>query len=697
MYSCYPKAVGRVLDGWVKTRATFSDYAGVLKMMTASGQAAKMVLRSCTTEEFEAVAKSKCESLLLDLLKNALKNRSRRHKSLGDDESLLASLEAFDTHVHQDWFIPKSFQYSVEVVRDLVRSKTIDVLELKKRLRELEEEYIGNGEAPWNLIVEYVVGPGKMYDDEAACSMQSRVCETEGQELVNDLLDKVKNCSHPALGVPRGSNMLLPGISKSREVLSRKKKEGSAFTTTQSRKLSTYADSLLKMVSAGLRQELSTALGPASTLCSDALLNDGYGYGPTLVDQDDAGPSQKGLDGVLPMTDLRHTLTRPDITQQEALSKIVSKGTLEAVKIYEDQALNVYAIMGHVLNKTQAFAPLGYVPLKNLDFESAEGLTAWMQQLPGVDESPISSQWQTMTVLTKYSEIPIAGEVEALQMFKNLWAECKGLKFVGIEKEASDSLLTRMPKKSCVRLFLCDFFKPLREQTELMGAGHLAKPDQISTVQATAAQVLEKLPSLQTVSDQDSRWQEQLGLDEPPAMKAFVADIAAKAASQMDNMKIRGANALVASMKTASILLKQVSPVWEKPFRDIMREKCEAIAKAGGNIDQLLQAIKKLCHNIESYVEAYQDATASVQESADATASGQVVSSHIAAQKIRKQCVHYANFYVATTMYRHADIRHRNEKEAARGPDTLLSEIELLVATAETKTIARAGKRRQNI
>ena len=110
----------KVFDMRVQAKATFADYAGVLKMMTASGQAAKMLLTCCTTEEFEVVAKSKCEMVLLELLKSAVKYRKNRHKAFGDDVDLVASIDTFAKYVHEDWFIPKALQYSVELVRDLV-------------------------------------------------------------------------------------------------------------------------------------------------------------------------------------------------------------------------------------------------------------------------------------------------------------------------------------------------------------------------------------------------------------------------------------------------------------------------------------------------------------------------------------------------------------------------------------------------
>ena len=291
----------RIFDGWVKESATFSDYAGVLRMMTASGQAAGVLLRCCTMEEVEAVMQSTCESLLLDLLKKALKTESRMHKPLADDESLLAGIEAFEANVHQDWFMPKSFQYSVEVVRDLVRCKTLDVLALKKRLRELGEYIEKTGEATGDLIVEYVVGPGKRYYDEAVCCMQARAGEAKSQELVLDLISRGEELlALPEWGAD-GLEEVAAWHEQVQKVLSRKRKrkKGSVITTTHSQKLSTYAGHVVQETSEGVGKVLSASFGWALKMCYDALSRDGYDY-YGHVDEDDADPSQNGLIGGCP-------------------------------------------------------------------------------------------------------------------------------------------------------------------------------------------------------------------------------------------------------------------------------------------------------------------------------------------------------------------------------------------------------------
>ena len=189
-----------VFEAKVQTKATFGDYAGLCSLWLRTSEDFQAMLSVCSETDAESIIKAQCETVLINLLKAALRNKTVGKALTASGQTVVEDVGTFAKFVLRDpGFGAKSLQPAVKLMHDVVACRSAEVKDLESTLEVLGGHLRGkfNKCEPGDLqegiqrgggvILEFLTSAGKAFHEEARCVLEDRAGERANEEKVDEM------------------------------------------------------------------------------------------------------------------------------------------------------------------------------------------------------------------------------------------------------------------------------------------------------------------------------------------------------------------------------------------------------------------------------------------------------------------------------------------------------------------------------
>ena len=437
----------QIFDAKAQAKATFGDYTGLCKLMCKDSKDIELLLDVCGAAQTESIVKSKCEGVLLQCLRSAIKLNAKNKAPLTALGQVV--IDEIGTFTKAAWldagFVAESLKPGLDILSDVVTCRTVDVRKLDATLKFLED---GGGETR-GVLVEFLIGQGKAFYAEAVAASDDRRGEIANQERCDQMQASVAElCDRSRDSVSFSDEDFLNKAAEVRRdckaIKNRKKKDSPGpCTQTQLDLVSKAELGVTTLLDKGLEEEMRVRIELALVMCAEALQNDG------LI-------NQHGLRKALSSKVIRENLMAADSFDHQVWN---DNGLWkDRISSYRRKCEETTAVMDIALNTmpTASTTVFDQVPPTTvIDAQTASLLEPWLKKC-GVLSKTVESHWNQL-ILKIYLQATAGKTQKTKVLFANVLAECRNPKFVGLDKELVDTLLCTLPPRSAERNFIHAF------------------------------------------------------------------------------------------------------------------------------------------------------------------------------------------------------------------------------------------------
>ena len=561
----------------------------------------------------------------------------------------------------------------------MLSSKRVDVTSLRTDIDYLDNyATLSDKDRHGGVIIEFLVGVGSAFVEEATAACDDRADEIENQRAVDDFLARAA----AFLGADDVNadvlNQAAAYMEETSKAHSRKKvkKDHQSFTPSQKAVVEAERQKVSAHVSKGVAKELVQRVERVFAICAEAVDNDGY------------VKSVEGLVGAVSLDNLETVLCPVDIVDHAfckvAVKPALGEHLLDLMKRHKATSATLLGVLSYALCRTKALQTFATRP-KEVAMSSVDAIRPWLEKISV--SVTVLENWQPRW-LEAFMQESTKQIDDAAAKFKIVVGECAAGKFTGLPKEVVDACVAPLPSKSSAKKVVAIFLQLVQEYTHLLKQASDATPKKLQVVQRLSSQVLADVAKSVGEGSVAHELEKRFELDSP-ALKDFVESVRAKA-DEMQNACVTGALGKLDALTTNSE--KKLGSVCktmttEKDFRTHMQQQGNALAKFQKDLKAGIEAVRAQAGIPKTDPGSKADTPSGQAAGVEDTPVGQATPdlSHLGAElrtrveealakagAAEATCMQYTCMYVAFTLFRNTATSRDNvigakNKELLRG------------------------------
>lgn len=638
----------KIFDAQVQGCLAFGDHEAVGKMMMRDSRPAQDLLKVCPERDVVLVMKSKSEATILQAMQRHLKSKKRK---MGEAAELIVVLSVYSKYANFANCLVHSMHPTLKkllVIIDHGAASVTDLCDAVEFLEQLESAGKAGATASGqdkSVLLEFLLGAGKPFFDEAAAAATARQHELANQNELHKKQEQATELRQRAehTQMDRGYLDLVGGfLDEARKIQTRRKTQN-AWSKTQLKELQTCVDSVKQALGPAMKKDLADRLATSVEMCQEALANDGY---VSLNEEQTSGQSLQGaltketlVAGMMPETIYQHTIW-PTVVEQVPL--LGDMAMMVNMMIY---------VMCVLLSKTRAWTVLDQVEARIVNLQDISSIAPWLLKL-GCARDIVEKSWSSLVDRCRAQAEEKGGE--ASKIMKHLIGECVSHKFGNIGKATTDPLFAMLPPKCALKAVLVQLFKVVGQYTNILSQGTFAKWDSLTECVASLKQFQSTVTAFgqENAGDQASVLDKQLDV---LALQSFAGQVMEKLQSMLTTASGIKTKALKAAISRTLDLLNTIDLEDEAAFRLKMKQQGNKVAKRQQELKQALDDITETASSQASGTASGQDTTG--RESGQEALETQ-------GKKLEKRCMQFACVYVCMTLFNANKIGSRNENGA---------------------------------